>query len=169
MTDETDWWLGEAKAAEQHWRQIPRWRVFRRARAYDAWMSAVRVMGEKEMLRAASARRAARRRAEYPHSDGDVLVLGPEIFVSSDGRVISWQGTNYVLQDESPAVGEPGEVVFAGHMVACSRCGHLILAGVADDTPRCADEVSCTARARPKRCLSPKSPRSPYRRTRVRR
>jgi hypothetical protein len=32
---------------------------------------------------------------EYPYKDGDVIVLGPEIFVSSDGKVISWRGENY--------------------------------------------------------------------------
>ncbi|MEU6342181.1 hypothetical protein ABZ883_14715 [Streptomyces sp. NPDC046977] len=36
----------------------------------------------------------------YPHSDGDVTVLGPEIFASLDGQVICWKGQNYVQQAE---------------------------------------------------------------------
>lgn len=35
---------------------------------------------------------------EYPHQDGDVTVLGPEIFASADGKVICWKGVNYVPQ-----------------------------------------------------------------------
>lgn len=31
----------------------------------------------------------------YPHSEGDVLVLAPECFVSADRSVISWKGENY--------------------------------------------------------------------------
>lgn len=31
----------------------------------------------------------------YPHQDGDVTVLGPEVFASTDGGVISWKGSNY--------------------------------------------------------------------------
>ena len=34
----------------------------------------------------------------YPHRDGDVTVLGPEVFASSDGSVISWKGENYTRQ-----------------------------------------------------------------------
>lgn len=36
----------------------------------------------------------------YPYPDGDVTVLGPEIFVSSDESVICWKGRNYVPQNE---------------------------------------------------------------------
>ena len=35
---------------------------------------------------------------EFPYQDGDVTVLGPEIFASKDGTVISWRGENYVPQ-----------------------------------------------------------------------
>jgi hypothetical protein len=35
----------------------------------------------------------------YPRQDGDVTVLGPEIFASTDGTVICWKGVNYVHQD----------------------------------------------------------------------
>jgi hypothetical protein len=38
----------------------------------------------------------------YPHADGDVTVLGPEIFASKDGNVICWKGENYVRQQEQP-------------------------------------------------------------------
>jgi hypothetical protein len=43
---------------------------------------------------------------EYPYEEGDVVVLGPEIFAAKDGGVISWKGENFVPQ----AVPEP-EVV----------------------------------------------------------
>lgn len=36
---------------------------------------------------------------EFPYSDGDNLILGPECFVAKDGSVISWKGANYVPQD----------------------------------------------------------------------
>jgi hypothetical protein len=35
----------------------------------------------------------------YPYQDGDVIVLGPEIFVAEDKSVICWRGENYVPQD----------------------------------------------------------------------
>lgn len=35
---------------------------------------------------------------DFPYQDGDVTVLGPEIFASKDGAVISWRGENYVRQ-----------------------------------------------------------------------
>lgn len=38
----------------------------------------------------------------YPHPDGDVTVLGPETFASSDGTVICWKGVNYERQPERP-------------------------------------------------------------------
>jgi hypothetical protein len=41
--------------------------------------------------------------AEYPHQDGDVTVLGPEIFASSNGDVICWKGENYTRQPATPA------------------------------------------------------------------
>lgn len=31
----------------------------------------------------------------YPYQEGDVTVLGPEVFVSPDGEVLSWKGSNY--------------------------------------------------------------------------
>lgn len=34
----------------------------------------------------------------YPYGDGDVSVLGPQIFAGSDGAVICWRGENYVRQ-----------------------------------------------------------------------
>lgn len=46
----------------------------------------------------------------YPYPSGDVLVLGPEIFVSQneDGNdVICWQGVNFVRQPE-PLTGVVG-------------------------------------------------------------
>jgi hypothetical protein len=36
--------------------------------------------------------------AGYPREDGEITVLGPEIFTSSDGAVICWKGENYVRQ-----------------------------------------------------------------------
>lgn len=38
-------------------------------------------------------------RTQYPFEDGDVIILGPEIFASKDGNVISWRGENYIKQD----------------------------------------------------------------------
>lgn len=32
----------------------------------------------------------------YPYIDGDVVVLGPEVFATPDSKVISWKGQNYV-------------------------------------------------------------------------
>lgn len=40
-----------------------------------------------------------RRWKQYPYEDGEVLVLGPEIFMAEDDQgnpVICWQGENYV-------------------------------------------------------------------------
>lgn len=37
----------------------------------------------------------------YPYVNGDVVVLGPEIFVSNDGKVICWKGKNYVAQAQA--------------------------------------------------------------------
>lgn len=31
----------------------------------------------------------------YPYADGDIAVLGPEVFASADGQTISWKGANY--------------------------------------------------------------------------
>ena len=42
----------------------------------------------------------------YPHPDGDVTVLGPEIFASSDGKVICWKGENYVPQPDDTDLTE---------------------------------------------------------------
>jgi hypothetical protein len=36
---------------------------------------------------------------QYPYTDGDTVVLGPECFVSKDGSVLSWQGVNYAPAD----------------------------------------------------------------------
>ncbi len=35
----------------------------------------------------------------YPYNEGDVTVLGPEIFASKDGKVICWKGENYAPQE----------------------------------------------------------------------
>lgn len=35
---------------------------------------------------------------DYPFCDGDVMVLGPEVFAAEDGSVLCWQGQNYVPQ-----------------------------------------------------------------------
>jgi hypothetical protein len=34
----------------------------------------------------------------YPYEDGDVIVLGPECFVTRDGATLSWKGVNFVPQ-----------------------------------------------------------------------
>lgn len=53
----------------------------------------------------------------YPRRDGDVTVLGPEVFVSSDGEVISWKGDNYVRASSagvSPATDPTAPVCTCG-------------------------------------------------------
>jgi hypothetical protein len=40
----------------------------------------------------------------YPYQDGDVTVLGPEVFASADGEAISWKGTPYARRPY-PALG----------------------------------------------------------------
>ncbi|MGW5636472.1 hypothetical protein [Streptomyces sp. NPDC003832] len=42
--------------------------------------------------------KAATATAKYPYEDGDVTVLGPEIFAAADSKTISWKGENYVPQ-----------------------------------------------------------------------
>jgi hypothetical protein len=48
---------------------------------------------------------------EYPHDDGEVVVLGPEIFVNVEAEVICWRGENWVKQPDpqapATAVSEP--------------------------------------------------------------
>lgn len=44
---------------------------------------------------------------QYPYQDGDVTVLGPEVFASADGQTISWKGVNYVLQPATTTDGPP--------------------------------------------------------------
>ncbi|WP_265560790.1 DUF6085 family protein [Streptomyces hygroscopicus] len=46
-------------------------------------------------------------RTHYPYRDGDVTVLGPEVFASSDRTTISWRGAVYVLQDFPAPTGGP--------------------------------------------------------------
>jgi hypothetical protein len=41
--------------------------------------------------------------SEYPHPSGDVTVLGPEIFASTEapepGTAVCWRGVNFIRQD----------------------------------------------------------------------
>lgn len=37
---------------------------------------------------------------EYPYENGDVIVLGPQVFVSRDEAVLNWEGRNYVPQED---------------------------------------------------------------------
>ncbi|KSU80768.1 hypothetical protein [Rhodococcus qingshengii] len=51
-------------------------------------------------------------KAEYPRTDGDFTVLGPEIFTDASGEFICWKGVNYVRQPDpasSPVVPAPTE------------------------------------------------------------
>ncbi len=34
----------------------------------------------------------------YPYTEGDHLILGPEIFTDLEGKVICWKGVNYIKQ-----------------------------------------------------------------------
>lgn len=36
---------------------------------------------------------------DYPYVDGETTVIGPEAFVSEDGAVLNWRGTNYTPQE----------------------------------------------------------------------
>lgn len=80
---------------------------------------------------------------QYPYAEGDVTVLGPEIFVGritlangSEGPVISWQGDNYyplpmaqlvIAIQECEAIGHDWNVVqeigadTPSHVI-CARC-----------------------------------------------
>jgi hypothetical protein len=46
---------------------------------------------------------------DYPYEDGDVIVLGPETFVSKDGAVLCWKGENYTPQPEPLPSFDPPE------------------------------------------------------------
>lgn len=46
-------------------------------------------------IAAAERATASRARRDYPYEDGNVLVLGPEVFVSADRSTICWRGVNY--------------------------------------------------------------------------
>lgn len=39
----------------------------------------------------------------YPLDQGEVIVLGPECFVKSDGSVLNWRGINYIPAPEAQA------------------------------------------------------------------
>jgi len=41
----------------------------------------------------------------YPYGEGDTLVLGPECFVSQDGKMLCWRGVNYVQQSDEIVMG----------------------------------------------------------------
>lgn len=36
---------------------------------------------------------------QYPHQDGNYIVLGPEIFTDPRADVICWKGVNYIPQE----------------------------------------------------------------------
>lgn len=42
--------------------------------------------------------RRPERLKKYPYSEGNTIVLGPEVFASKDRKVLCWQGENYQLQ-----------------------------------------------------------------------
>lgn len=56
----------------------------------------------------------------YPHADGDVTVLGPEIFASPDGDVISWKGDNYVRQ--APAADQAVLLALGADAIRAAAC-----------------------------------------------
>lgn len=47
---------------------------------------------------------------QFPYPDGDVTVLGPEVFVSADGQVISWKGENFTRESASASATAPPTV-----------------------------------------------------------
>jgi hypothetical protein len=52
--------------------------------------------------------------ASYPYNDNGVIVLGPETFVRHDGSVLSWRGTNYVLQTSHEDIFMGSEEIMPG-------------------------------------------------------
>jgi hypothetical protein len=52
--------------------------------------------------------------ASYPYNDNGVTVLGPECFVRRDGSVLSWRGTNYVLQTTHEDIFMGNEEIMPG-------------------------------------------------------
>jgi hypothetical protein len=61
----------------------------------------------------------------YPYEEGDWKVLGPEIFASRDGRVISWKGENYVPQ----SVGDREQIPDGWDGEVCKGCGRHNVVG----------------------------------------
>lgn len=93
----------------------------------------------------------------YPHKDGDVFVLGPEIFASTDtpskDTVISWQGENFTpdsLEDETPkedkytVTYKPDSVNDFVYWELCKN-GDLVASGYASDE---ADSLEAATRAK---------------------
>lgn len=45
--------------------------------------------------------------SEFPRTDGDTIVIGPQCFVSQDGSVLNWNGINYVPQHQPEQLSDP--------------------------------------------------------------
>lgn len=61
---------------------------------------------------------------KYPHEDGSVIVLGPEVFIAKDNSVISYKGENFVPQKkpvEEPKWTQKPE--YQPNMKPCPDCG----------------------------------------------
>ena len=54
----------------------------------------------------------------FPVTEGDVVVLGPEVFIASDGSVISYKGQNYYPRDEG-SIKQGPELIGACHVRSC--------------------------------------------------
>lgn len=77
-----------------------------------------------ELLRKARSqqRELVGQHSPFPYKDGDLTVLGPEIFASGDGSVLSWKGENYVPQEQVKALSDLRTV--AG--IHCGALGELL-------------------------------------------
>ena len=69
---------------------------------------------------------AAAADSPFPYTDGDVTVLGPEVFHDEAAMVISYKGQNYVRQDEAASRGNDLlRTVFASQERFQTLLGHV--------------------------------------------
>ena len=80
----------------------------------------------------------------YPHDDGDVVVIGPEAFITRDESVLCYRGRNYVPQDAERS-GERSE----RERIECLRAA---LRAARDCMKWCVDLGADEATARSLRC-----------------
>lgn len=62
----------------------------------------------------------------YPFEDGDVVVLGPEIFSAKDGSVLNWKGVNYVPQKAKDLQPKELKAYTVGEAVEVQKFGNWV-------------------------------------------